>query len=90
MKMMKQVKSVFVAGSVKVCLIWGSLAHADWGQCPMKNKYSLACADPRARKPMVLAEIYTMFSYTLDSQGIMSGHDPNKVTLSHTGSHLIY
>ena len=22
------------AGSVKVCLIGGSLAHADWGQCP--------------------------------------------------------
>ena len=35
------------------------------------------------------SHVYKKLSDTLDSQGIMSGHDPNKVSLSHTGSHLI-
>ena len=46
------------------------------------------CADPEARTPVgARGNLYTMLSVTLDSQGIMSGHDPNKVRLSYTGSH---
>ena len=26
-------------GTVKVCLIEDSLAHADWGQCPLKKTH---------------------------------------------------
>ena len=36
------------------------------------------------QQDLFILDVYTMLSGTLYSQGIMAGHDPNKVRLSHT------